>query len=161
MCVGNGSGVDCPGSWSSSWSRSCSWSCSGVMCVRNGSGVDCPGSGRVHRQRLGRWCLLHHPPTRAFRAVCTTSPLVLLCSKYASVLLCATSKYASVLLCATLRYLQVCRPLCELPLVTAKSKSKDLSPAQRATAGLSKGSFTTSGKTARNPNFFGFVPAER
>ena len=66
-----------------------------------------------------------------------------------------------VCLCATLRYLQVCRPLCELPLVTAKSKSKDLSPAQRATAGLSKGSFTTSGKTARNPNFFGFVPAER
>ena len=148
MYVRNGSGVDCPGSWS--WSRFCSWSCSGVMCVRNGSGVDCPGSGRVHRQRLGRWCLLHHPPTHAFRAVCTTSPLVLLCHKY-----------ASVLLCATLRYLQVCRPLCELPLVTAKSKSKDLSPAQRATAGLSKGSFTTSGKTARNPNFFGFVPAER
>ena len=142
--------LDCPRSWSWSWPRFCSWSCSGVMCVRNGSGVDCPGSGRVHRQRLGRWCLLHHPPTHAFRAVCTTSPPVLLCHKY-----------ASVLLCATLRYLQVCRPLCELPLVTAKSKSKDLSPAQRATAGLSKGSFTTSGKTARNPNFFGFVPAER
>ena len=97
MCVRNGSDVDCPGSWSWSWSwpRSCSWSCSGVMCVRNGSGVDCPGSGRVHRQRLGRWCLLHHPPTHAFRAVCTTSPLVLLCHKYASVLLCATSKYAA------------------------------------------------------------------
>ena len=93
MCVRNGSGVDCPGSWSWTWPRSCS--CSGVMCVRNGSGVDCPGSGRVHRQRLGRWCLLHHPPTHAFRAVCTTSPLVLLCSKYASVLLCATSKYAA------------------------------------------------------------------
>ena len=77
------------------------------------------------------------------------------------VCLCATLCYLQVCLCATLRYLQVCRPLCELPLVTAKSKSKDLSPAQRATAGLSKGSFTTSGKTARNPNFFGFVPAER
>ena len=69
------------------------------VCVRNGSGVDCPGSGRVHRQRLGRWCLLHHPPTHAFRAVCTTSPLqcysvtsMPLCY---SVLLCATSKYAA------------------------------------------------------------------
>ena len=91
--------VNCPGAWSWSWSRSCSRSCSGVMCVRNGSGVDCPGSGRVHRQRLGRWCLLHHPPTHAFRAVCTTSPLqgysvtsMPLCY---SVLLCATSKYAA------------------------------------------------------------------
>ena len=73
----------------------------------------------------------------------------------------SSATLSQVCLCATLRYLQVCRPLCELPLVTAKSKSKDLSPAQRATAGLSKGSFTTSGKTARNPNFFGFVPAER
>ena len=104
MCVRNGSGVDCPGSWSWSWPRSCSWSCSGVMCVRNGSGVDCPGSGRVHRQRLGRWCLLHHPPTHAFRAVCTTSPPVLLCFEYASVLLWSTLCYLQVCLCATLRF---------------------------------------------------------
>ena len=90
--------------------------------------------------------------------LCATRLWSTLC--YLQVCLCATLCF-SALLWATLRYLQVCRPLCELPLVTAKSKSKDLSPAQRATAGLSKGSFTTSGKTARNPNFFGFVPAER
>ena len=56
----------------------------GLSWVRQGS-----------KAAVGRWCLLHHPPTHAFRAVCTTSPLVLLCHKYASVLLCATSKYAA------------------------------------------------------------------
>ena len=86
----------------------------------------CPGSGFTQGVGLAVGAQ-HHPPILALLLHCT-------------------------LLC----YFQLpeCCPLCRLPLVTAKSKSKDLSPGKRATAGRSKGSFTTSGKTARNPNFF-------